>query len=150
MTVRNVITSMRLISDVDWTELFESISLVDAMLRAGSDFARMDFPTRDLYRRAIEELARGSELPELDIARAPFLPQRGWRPAGNRRRGDRGRDAIPGYHLIGRRAPSFEKQLRIPRADEGLACPQQRRGGHFGLSRDCRGSLPAIILRPCG
>ena len=31
--VRNIITSMRLISDVDWPELFERISLVDDVLR---------------------------------------------------------------------------------------------------------------------
>ena len=43
VTVRNVITSMRLISDVDWAELFESVSLVDAVLRDASDFASMDF-----------------------------------------------------------------------------------------------------------
>ena len=61
VTVRNVITSMRLISTINWAELFESVSLVDAVLRAESDFAAMDFPTRDLYRRAIEELARSSE-----------------------------------------------------------------------------------------
>ena len=35
VTVRNIITSMRLISDVDWTELFERISLVDAALADG-------------------------------------------------------------------------------------------------------------------
>ncbi len=35
VTVRNVITSMRLMSDVDWTEFFESVSLVDERLRAG-------------------------------------------------------------------------------------------------------------------
>ena len=34
VTVRNIITSMRLISDVDWTELFESVSLVDDVLCA--------------------------------------------------------------------------------------------------------------------
>ena len=60
VTVRNIITSMRLLSDVDWPEFFESVSLVDELLRAGSDFAAMDFPTRDLYRRAIERFARGS------------------------------------------------------------------------------------------
>ena len=60
VTIRNVITSMRLMSAIDWRELFESVSLVDAMLRAESNFAALDFPTRDLYRRAIEELARGS------------------------------------------------------------------------------------------
>ena len=69
VTVRNIITSMRLISDVDWAEFFESVSLVDDVLRAGSDFAAMDFATRNLYRSAIEELARGSELAELEIAR---------------------------------------------------------------------------------
>ena len=69
VTVRNVITSMRLISAVDWAEIFESVSLVDAVLRADSDFAEMDFPTRDRYRHAIEELARGSARSELDVAR---------------------------------------------------------------------------------
>ena len=59
VTVRNVITSMRLISTLDWAEIFESVSLVDAVLRADSDFAEMDFPTRDRYRHAIEDLARG-------------------------------------------------------------------------------------------
>src|SRR5690606_13205843 len=38
LSVRNVITSMRLISDIDWTELFESVSLVDERLRGGSAF----------------------------------------------------------------------------------------------------------------
>ena len=69
VTVRNVITSMRMISAVDWAEFFESVSLVDAALRADSDFAEMDFPTRDRYRHAIEELARGSGQPELEVAR---------------------------------------------------------------------------------
>ena len=70
VTVRNIITSMRLLSDVDWPEFFESVSLVDELLRSGSDFAAMDFPTRDLYRRAIERFARGSKLTELAVARA--------------------------------------------------------------------------------
>ena len=60
VTVRNIITSMRLISDVDWSELVERFSLVDDLLVAGSRFGEMDFPTRNLYRSAIEELARGS------------------------------------------------------------------------------------------
>ncbi len=41
VTVRNVITSMRLMSAVDWAEFFESVSLVDAVLRASSDFAAL-------------------------------------------------------------------------------------------------------------
>src|SRR5687767_817492 len=56
VTVRNIITSMRRVSDLDWAELFEDASLVDAALREGSDFAAMDFATRNLYRSAIEKL----------------------------------------------------------------------------------------------
>ncbi len=70
VTVRNIITSMRMISDVDWPELFERISLVDEVLSAGSAFRDMDFPTRNLYRSAIEELSRGADRTELDVARA--------------------------------------------------------------------------------
>jgi cyclic beta-1,2-glucan synthetase len=73
VTVRNVITSMRLMSAVDWAELFESVSLVDAALRADSDFAAMDFATRDHYRHAIEALARGSGQPELTVAQRAIL-----------------------------------------------------------------------------
>src|SRR5208282_3285633 len=50
----------RLLAAVDWADFFESVSAVDAVLRAASDFATMDFATRDRYRHAIEELARGS------------------------------------------------------------------------------------------
>ena len=69
VTVRNVITSMRLISAFDWAEFFESVSLVDAVLWADTGFAAMDFATRDRYRHAIEELSRGSEHSELEVAR---------------------------------------------------------------------------------
>ena len=102
VTVRNVITSMRAISAVDWADLIESVSLVDEALRDGTDFAQMDFPTRDRYRRAIEELARGSQHTEIEIARSAVR-------ASHRASTPRERD--PGYPLIagGRRA--FEAAL---------------------------------------
>ena len=52
VTVRNIITSMRLTSAFDWQAFFESVSLVDQVLRDGSNFAEMDFATRDAYRHA--------------------------------------------------------------------------------------------------
>src|SRR5271156_3779269 len=38
VTVRNIITSMRLTSEFDWQTFFESVSLVDEILRDGSNF----------------------------------------------------------------------------------------------------------------
>jgi cyclic beta-1,2-glucan synthetase len=92
VTVRNIITSMRTISAVDWADLVEGVSLVDDVLGDGSDFRHMDFPTRDRYRGAIEEIARGSRLTELEIAHCAM------RVTGA---GQTPRERDPGYALIG-------------------------------------------------
>ena len=73
----------------------------------------MDFASRDLYRRAIEQMARGSKHTELDIARAALA-------AGDVRdaeHGDADRRRDPGYHLIGPGRRAFETTLgyRAPR-----------------------------------
>jgi cyclic beta-1,2-glucan synthetase len=114
VTIRNVITSMQLMSAIDWRELVESVSLVDETLRVGSDFAAMDFVTRDLYRRAIEDLARGSAFSEIDIARRALLAAHetapgGESPAENEVTASRKRD--PGYYLIARGRRAFEQSL---------------------------------------
>ncbi|HEU4345192.1 MAG TPA: glycosyl transferase, partial [Candidatus Binatia bacterium] len=117
VTVRNVITSMRLISAFDWAEFFESVSLVDAILWTGTGVAAPEFATRDRYRRAIEELSRCSPHDEREVARrAISQAKRFWGetqeasdPAGDRR-GD------PGYYLIANGRVAFEKELgfRMP------------------------------------
>jgi len=110
VTVRNVITSMRMISTVDWTELFENVSLVDAALRGDSDFARMDFATRNRYRTAIEELARGSQLSELDITREAL--RNAWsRPREQPPIAASARQQDPGYYLIGDGRREFEATI---------------------------------------
>ncbi|HEX7473419.1 MAG TPA: protein ndvB, partial [Candidatus Limnocylindrales bacterium] len=116
VTVRNVITSMRLISWFDWAEFVESVGLVDEVLRTGSSFGEMDFATRDRYRHAIEELARGSGETEVAVARkaaamadaAPAVVANGSSlPAPARE---------PGYYLISDGRMEFERTLhaRVP------------------------------------
>jgi cyclic beta-1,2-glucan synthetase len=106
VTVRNIITSMRLLSDVDWPEFFESVSLVDDLLRSGSDFAALDFPTRDLYRRALERLARGSRLTELAVAGAALSAANDSGATDGEHEDCRRRD--PGYYLIANGRRAFE------------------------------------------
>ena len=115
VTVRNIITSMRLISDVDWAELFEGVSLVDARLSAASGFADMDFPTRDLYRSAIEELARGAPMSELEVAGQSLVAAETAKSrAVTATQADRAGD--PGFHLIGAGRADFEIMIgfRVP------------------------------------
>ncbi|HTX48463.1 MAG TPA: glycosyl transferase, partial [Caulobacteraceae bacterium] len=106
ITVRNIITSMRLISDVDWSELVESFSLVDDLLCAEGRFGEMDFATRNLYRSAIEELARGCGRSELDITRAALMAVADAREA-NPGEPD-ARHADPGYYLLAGGRAAFE------------------------------------------
>ena len=101
VTVRNIITSMRLLSDLDWPEFFENVSLVDELLRTGSDFAAMDFASRNLYRSAIEEIARGSKRSELEITQAAMRAAQRYVTGRWRRRSARRRAAGRGKAIRG-------------------------------------------------
>jgi cyclic beta-1,2-glucan synthetase len=109
VTMRNIIASLRLISDVDWRDLFEQTSLVDGALADGGAFKEMDFSTRNLYRSAIEELARGSGCGELDVAQNAVLAAKRFQtPCPSReqeRRGD------PGYYLLAGGRRDFEAAI---------------------------------------
>jgi len=112
VTVRNIITSMRLTSSFDWQAFFESVSLVDAVLRNGSLFGEMDFATRDKYRHAIEDLSRGSDHTEVEIARRALHHSK--RPgAGPRMEGKPAdeRQSDPGFYLISQGRRDFEREL---------------------------------------
>ncbi|WP_426990865.1 GH36-type glycosyl hydrolase domain-containing protein [Cupriavidus sp. 30B13] len=138
VTVRNVITSMRLISDIDWAELFESVSLVDRRLRDGSAFAAMDFATRNLYRSAIEQLARGSPLPELEIADAALAAARA-AAASAHSAAQAERTGDPGYHLIA------EGRLALERAI-GFRPPARLRFSRLNIALGIGGYVGAILL----
>jgi len=87
VSVRNVITSMRLVSWFDWAAFVESVSVVDDVLRGGSRFGEMDFATRDRYRHAIERLAHLSRRSEIEVAReAVAFAARARRPGGEDRK----------------------------------------------------------------
>ena len=116
VSVRNIITSMRLISAFDWQEFFESVSLVDEILRNDTDFAGMDFATRDSYRHAIEDLSRGSNHSELEVARRVVrrVKQAASGTSDGSHNGDKpnqDRHTEPGYYLISRGRPAFEQEL---------------------------------------
>ncbi len=111
-TVRNVITSMKLVSRLDWSQFFEDVSAVDEILRSQSSFAKMDFPTRDLYRHAIEELAEGSKLSEVEVARRVLQAAKSARTAETSSAEiNRERKSDPGYYLISKGRLGFEKQI---------------------------------------
>lgn len=138
VTVRNIITSMRLISAIDWAELFEKVSLVDKRLCEASAFAAMDFPTRNLYRSAIEQLARGSALSELEVADCALAAASvaATQTADARlalRVGD------PGYHLIADGRPALERSI-------GFRAPVLLRISRINIRLGIRGYVGSILF----
>jgi cyclic beta-1,2-glucan synthetase len=129
-TVRNIITSMRAISAIDWREFVEHVSLVDACLRGHGGYEAMDFLTRDRYRHAIEDLARRSSHSELAIARQAMAKV----TAVGTESDPEGSFPDPGYYLIGAGRAAFEEEvgfrpplrqrlLRLAMAHAGPAYP---------------------------
>jgi cyclic beta-1,2-glucan synthetase len=121
-TVRNVITSMRLISDFEWSGFFESVNLVDRTLAEGSNFTQVSFPTRDRYRHALEDLAKRSRVGEVQAAQAVM---KACAEAAERKRGRGGetgrRDEDPGYYLIAQGRWALEKRIGFSPSLRSLA-----------------------------
>jgi len=134
VTVRNVITGMRAISAVDWADLFESVSLVDSVLCTGTQFKQMDFPTRDRYRRAVEELARGCRHTELEIAQLALLQASA---------GSSARERDPGFALLAAGRRAFEQTL-------GFRAPLHAWVARISAQAGIRGYIGSITLAASG
>jgi hypothetical protein len=71
ITIANIVTSMRGFSAIDWEEFFESVCLIEPILRedpAGA-YSAMDFKTRDRYRHEIERISKRTRIGELEVTR---------------------------------------------------------------------------------
>ncbi|MHC1712334.1 MAG: glucoamylase family protein [Solidesulfovibrio sp.] len=109
ISIANSIGSLRFIGAMDWKEYVESLSVVERTLR--EDPAGMhglqDFTTRDRYRHAIEDVARGSGRSELAVAREAILLAR----TAAARLGASDRTAHVGYYLIDHGRPVLERAV---------------------------------------
>ena len=66
----NAFTGLRELARLDWRDVFEQVSRVERLLRLdpAGVYARMDYATRDRYRRGVEQIARRSQLTEEQVA----------------------------------------------------------------------------------
>ena len=115
VTVGNIITSMRLLSTLDWNDFFEQVSLIEPLL--GNDpagvYSRMEFASRDRYRHVIERISKGTRTSELKIAEAAVNLA-----AETRDHDDEAKRHV-GYYLIDHGLPQLEALFRYrPRPGE--------------------------------
>ena len=91
LTVGNIITTLRLIGQVDWVDLIEPVSRSLQVLRQLPSFCRESELTRQQITRAMEQLARDSQKTERETAASRRCggPGRARQPARGRRRAHR-------------------------------------------------------------
>ena len=126
VTMGNIVRGLRLVNDIDWTMWFETVSRIDEVLREKTDFASLDFYSRDQYRTAIEELARRSEKSEFEVTlKAIGLAADAASP----------KDGAPdihsdvGFFLVGNRRQELEAEIGyVPSIGKRIARLLQRMG----------------------
>jgi cyclic beta-1,2-glucan synthetase len=108
--VSSLVGSLRLVATFDWTEYFESVSLVEQVLRRDpvGVYSRMDFQSRDRYRHAVEEMAAPTGEAQLRVALKAVERAR---QVAEKTPGDR--RAHVGHFLIGGGRPSVRKGHRL-------------------------------------
>jgi cyclic beta-1,2-glucan synthetase len=62
--------SLQALSITGWRDLLEPLIVIDQILRRDPVYGRMDYASRDGYRRAVAKIAQRSELSEADISAA--------------------------------------------------------------------------------
>jgi len=70
VAMSNCITSLHYFSTLDWSEIFDSVSFVEQILKKDPDdiYSCMDFNTRNYYKNRVEELALNYGVSEIKIA----------------------------------------------------------------------------------
>jgi cyclic beta-1,2-glucan synthetase len=105
----NGITSLRLCATLDWTQYFESVSLIEQVLQRdpAGVYGRMDFQSRDRYRQAVEELAEPTGEAQLRVALRSVESAR----QAAEQQSSQDPTAHVGYHLIGSGRPDLETDV---------------------------------------
>src|SRR6266852_4037186 len=100
VSVANAITSLRFCATLDWSQYFETVSLIERALQrdpAGA-YGSMDFLSRDRYRQAVEELSEPTGEGQLRVALRAVESAR--QSAESGQAADRA--AHVGHHVIGK------------------------------------------------
>ena len=125
VSVSNSIGSLRFLAAMDWRKFVETMSVVEHKLREDPEghYGRMDFVTRDRYRHVVEQLAKGSHLPESDVARRATELAHEAAPPGQAD----ARASHVGFYLIDAGRTLLERSLGVPRGRmAGLLHPPRR------------------------
>ncbi|WP_192929721.1 GH36-type glycosyl hydrolase domain-containing protein [Alkaliphilus serpentinus] len=126
ISIGNAITSLNAIASIDWNDIFESLSIVEEILRKDplEVYKTMDFESRDYYRRQIDIIAKKNHLSERRVAKAALELAE-----GSHKKGLKDKTSHVGYYIVDKGRKQLMSQL-------GLSKDQVRpkRLSHYFLS----------------
>ena len=105
--VARAIANLGLIDAISWEDVFDQVSRVEEILRDDPTgfYEKMDFESRDRYRRAVEEMARYSDLEESEVATHAIDATRA--PTAD------DVETHVGYWLVGAGRAAFDRRLGV-------------------------------------
>ncbi|HTQ10004.1 MAG TPA: hypothetical protein VMI31_08045, partial [Fimbriimonadaceae bacterium] len=119
-SLANAISTLRLLSQFDWRDVFEAVSRVEAILWTDPAVAYggMDFETRDAYRHQVERLSRQKNLTEEQVAETVLeMARANTAPPGNH----------VGYYLVDEGLSLLERRLNASPGVRGATLGWVRR-----------------------
>jgi len=108
ISIGNAITSLGIISVLDWNSIFETLSIVDDILRSDPAhiYSQMDFESRDFYRHQIEIMARVCKTSETNVAlKAVEFAENA------EKKGNEDKSRYVGYYIIDKGRKELFKEL---------------------------------------
>src|SRR5690606_8631849 len=116
VTMGNIVRSLRELDDTEWSVWFEEVSMIDKILNEETDYATLDFGSRNSYRNQIEQLARRSDFTEIDVAKVAVDMAAKARAAGSS-----DADTNVGSYLVGDGKYELEAHIGYrPRLDQKI------------------------------
>ncbi|PAU95565.1 glycosyltransferase 36 [Aliifodinibius salipaludis] len=99
LSIQNAISSLREVSETDWSVFVESCSIVERILRLdpADIYPRMDFSTRDRYRKIVEKISSHSTFSEQKVAERALMMAESAAQNGTKQRSKK---MHIGYYLI--------------------------------------------------
>ncbi|HSB76345.1 MAG TPA: hypothetical protein VLC12_11890, partial [Terriglobales bacterium] len=150
------IHSLHDVGEISWKEVLEPLILFDRILREDPQcaYARMDFDSRDIYRKAVAKIARHSQHTEMDVAlEALSLAREAWQ---RQYRDPRiaARHSHIGYYLVGRGSSVLKERtgFRPPVVEKIRAFVRQHPDACYlsGIQLLTLGIMLAVLLGVIG
>ncbi|MHA4810747.1 glucoamylase family protein [Flavitalea flava] len=119
LSLRNNITSLRILTAMDWHDFIDDTSVIEPILRRdiGGIYPKMDYFTRNDYRNAVEKMAWNSGRSCKEVAQAAIQLAKENAERYNR---EDNRTAHVGFYLIDSGRPILEKLMNVRRSRKEL------------------------------